>query len=151
MFIEMFQLLLTVMPVEASLILTRVREYSDKVVVKLLDTLKQGLGSLVAKTVVATMLVLFGSVRFRSTHVASSTDQGMFANRLPEAFLMGNNNSIAFSFIHHFCVCIFLIYFFFLIFYICEKWTLLFLVLASGECTTTQESFNRKKETWRLQ
>ncbi|KAF3602996.1 hypothetical protein F2Q69_00037788 [Brassica cretica] len=74
------------------------------------------------------MLVLFGSVRFRSTHqhkrvsgsggVASSTDQGMFANRLPEAFLMG---------------------------------TLLFLVLASGECTTTQESFNRKKETWRLQ
>ncbi|KAF2540278.1 hypothetical protein F2Q70_00036909 [Brassica cretica] len=67
MFIEMFQLLLTVMPVEASLILTRVREYSDKVVVKLLDTLKQGLGSLVAKTVVATMLMLFGSVRFRST------------------------------------------------------------------------------------
>ncbi|KAH0904094.1 hypothetical protein HID58_043597, partial [Brassica napus] len=43
----------------------------EKVVVKLLDILKQGLGSLVAKTVVATMLVLFGSVRFRSTQKGS--------------------------------------------------------------------------------
>lgn len=56
----------TVVPVEATLILTRVRDSSEKVVVKLLDILKQGLGSLVAKTVVATTLVLFGSARFRS-------------------------------------------------------------------------------------
>nr|VDD51937.1 unnamed protein product [Brassica oleracea] len=27
----------------------------------------------------------------------------MCVNRLPEAFIMGNNNSIAFSFINHFC------------------------------------------------
>ncbi|CAN8258659.1 unnamed protein product [Cochlearia groenlandica] len=96
----MFQLLFTVVSVEAGLILalgfgTPVR----KVVVKLLDLLKQGRGPLVVKTVAATMLVLFGSVLFSTVQiytrvnesggVANSTDQVMFANRLLETFLMG--------------------------------------------------------------
>ncbi|KAL0743094.1 hypothetical protein Bca4012_084607 [Brassica carinata] len=100
MFIETFQLLFTVVAIEAALILTLgfgtpVR----RVVVKLLDLLKQGRGPLVTKTVAATMLVLFGSVLFstiqintrvsESGGVANPTDQVMFANRLLEAFLMG--------------------------------------------------------------
>ncbi|KAJ0264569.1 Endoplasmic reticulum transmembrane protein [Hirschfeldia incana] len=100
MFIETFQLLFTAMAVEAALILTLgfgtpVR----RVVVKLLDLLKQGRGPLVTKTVAATMLVLFGSVMFstiqintrvsESGGVANATDQVMFANRLLESFLMG--------------------------------------------------------------
>ncbi|CAF2099803.1 hypothetical protein BRARA_E02161 [Brassica rapa] len=100
MFIEMFQLLFTIVAVEAALILTLgfgtpVR----RVVVKLLDLLKQGRGPLVTKTVAATMLVLFGSVLFstiqintrvsESGGVANPTDQVMFANRLLESFLMG--------------------------------------------------------------
>ncbi|KAG2306363.1 hypothetical protein Bca52824_026111 [Brassica carinata] len=101
MFIQTFQLLFTVVAIEAALILTLgfgtpVR----RVVVKLLDLLKQGRGPLVTKTVAATMLVLFGSVLFstiqintrvsESGGVANPTDQVMFANRLLEAFLMGN-------------------------------------------------------------
>ncbi|CAH8353359.1 unnamed protein product [Eruca vesicaria subsp. sativa] len=100
MFVEMFQLLFTIVSIEAALILTLgfgtpVR----RVVVKLLDLLKQGRGPLVTKTVAATMLVLFGSVLFstiqintrvsESGGVANPTDQVMFANRLLEAFLMG--------------------------------------------------------------
>ncbi|CAF1932118.1 hypothetical protein Bca4012_073485 [Brassica carinata] len=100
MFIEMFQLLFTIVAVEAALILTLgfgtpVR----RVVVKLLDLLKQGRGPLVTKTVAATMLVLFGSVLFstiqintrvsESGGVANPTDQVMFANRILESFLMG--------------------------------------------------------------
>ncbi|CAH2053217.1 unnamed protein product [Thlaspi arvense] len=100
MFIEMFQLLFTVVSIEAALIITLgfgtpVR----RAVVKLLDLFKQGRGPLVTKTVAATMLVLFGSVLFstiqintrlsESGAVANSTDQVMFANRLLEAFLMG--------------------------------------------------------------
>lgn len=103
MFIEMFQLLFTVVSIEAVLILTLgfgtpVR----RVVVKLLDLLKRGRGPLVTKTVAVTMLVLFGSVLFstiqinrrvsESGGVANPTDQVMFANRLLEAFLMGNIN-----------------------------------------------------------
>lgn len=100
MFVEMFQLLFTVVSVEAALILTLgFGTPARRVVVKLLDLLKQGRGPLVAKTVAATMLVLFGSVLFstiqinkrvsESGGVANSTDQVMFANRLLEAFLMG--------------------------------------------------------------
>ncbi|KAF8103955.1 hypothetical protein N665_0182s0061 [Sinapis alba] len=100
MFVEMFQLLFTVVAIEAALILTLgfgtpVR----RVVVKLLDLLKQGRGPLVTKTVAATMIVLFGSVLFstiqinkrvsESGGVANPTDQVMFANRLLESFLMG--------------------------------------------------------------
>ncbi|KAG2271246.1 hypothetical protein Bca52824_065801 [Brassica carinata] len=96
----MFQLLFTIVAVEAALILTLgfgtpVR----RVVVKLLDLLKQGRGPLVTKTVAATMLVLFGSVLFstiqintrvsESGGVANPTDQVMFANRILESFLMG--------------------------------------------------------------
>lgn len=117
MFIEMFQLLFTVVSIEAVLILTLgfgtpVR----RVVVKLLDLLKRGRGPLVTKTVAVTMLVLFGSVLFstiqintrvsESGGVANPTDQVMFANRLLEAFLMGNinKNTISFhtSFLHAF-------------------------------------------------
>ncbi|KAL1189693.1 hypothetical protein V5N11_035972 [Cardamine amara subsp. amara] len=100
MFVEMFQLLFTVVLIEAGLILalgfgTPVR----RVVVKLIDLLKQGRGPLVLKTVAATIIILFGSVMYstiqintrvsESGGVANSTDQVMFANRLLEAFLMG--------------------------------------------------------------
>lgn len=102
MFVEMFQLLFTIVSIEAFLILTLgFGTPARRVVVKLLDLSKQGRGPLVAKTVAATMLVLFGSVMFstiqintrvsESGGVANSTDQVMFANRLLEAFLMGNN------------------------------------------------------------
>lgn len=100
MFVEMFQLLFTIVSIEAVLILTLgFGTPARRVVVKLLDLSKQGRAPLVAKTVAATMLVLFGSVMFSTIQihtrvsdsggVANSTDQVMFANCLLEAFLMG--------------------------------------------------------------
>lgn len=141
MFIETFQLLFTVVAIEAALILilgfgTPVRV----VVVKLLDLLKQGRGPLVTKTVAATMLVLFGSVLFstiqintrvsESGGVANPTDQVMFANRLLEAFLMGNKKKNTISF-HTSFLSVFLIYIFnwFLFNLVCEKGTVLFLAM----------------------
>ncbi|XP_010545515.1 PREDICTED: uncharacterized protein LOC104817861 [Tarenaya hassleriana] len=98
--LEMFQLLFTVVTAEAAVIIAlSFGSPLRRVLVTVLDLLKQGRGPLVTKTVAATVLVLFGSVLFNAVHIhrrvsesggiANQTDQILFANRLLETFLIG--------------------------------------------------------------
>ncbi|KAJ4844399.1 hypothetical protein Tsubulata_002365 [Turnera subulata] len=95
----MINLLFTIVFTEMALILTLVfRTPLRKLVMMGIDLMKQGKGPLVAKTVVATILVVFASVlnnvmqirrRSQEAGVVSSTDEVLMAERILEASIMG--------------------------------------------------------------
>ncbi|KAK7814594.1 hypothetical protein CFP56_002934 [Quercus suber] len=95
----MIQLLFTLVLAEMALIMTLLfRTPLRKLVIMGLDQLKQGMGSLVAKSVAGTMVVVFGSsiysvmkIQKRSADagIVNPTDQVLMACRQLEACLIG--------------------------------------------------------------
>ncbi|TXG67532.1 hypothetical protein EZV62_008807 [Acer yangbiense] len=92
-------LLFTIVFTEMALILSLMFETPlRKLVILGMDKLKQGKGPLIAKTVAATMLVVFSSIvygameiekRSREGGAVNSTDEVLMANLMLEASLMG--------------------------------------------------------------
>lgn len=95
----MIQLLFTIVLAEMALIMTLlIRTPLRKLVIMGLDQLKQGMGSLVAKSVAGTMVVVFGcsiysvmKIQKRSADagIVNPTDQVLMAYRQLEVCLIG--------------------------------------------------------------